>query len=417
MKTLLKIALYCIYLSVTVFLLGEFLLRIYFAYEITPRVLLYGTDKYENTFGADRQRLLEEQYDKEITEWEKREQESNTVYHQDREMGGYRKFFPNEEKYHRDAETGELFRIKINSRGFRGEDFVDEKQPNVVRILTLGASSTFGFFNRDHQTYPYQLQQLLEKDCPPVRFEVINFAIPKATADNIRTMLIAEGIKLKPDILTFYEGRNDSDKVHPMEFKGTTDDQNQSNQGTWYYLSRKLLLFRLADQLLFSHTKISGERVRKSLETVASRTSREFIGDLEQIRKLASMYNIHLIIANQQASSQSWFQVPIEQRKKMRGFSYGQEAGTIENLLANGQSISGYEFNFLIHRRLMKDLEQWASKNQLPFIDIIELLDGERDHLVSYVHLDSYANGIVAQAFASEIMQGFECAATADSGN
>jgi hypothetical protein len=77
----------------------------------------------------------------------------------------------------------------------------------------------------------------------------------------------------------------------------------------------------------------------------------------------------------------------------------------IERILRRGEPISGYEFDFLIHARLMRDLRNWAEKNELPFVDIIGLLDQERQHLVSWVHLDAYANGSVADALADEILQ------------
>ena len=409
MHRALKTCLYGLYLFVSVVLLSELVLRIYFAFEISPRVLAYGTPAFENTFGTGRRQQLEEEYDQELEEWIKREELENTVYHQDREMGGYRKFFPNEEKYHRDSETGESFRIGINSKGFRGPEIEETKPEGVIRILTLGASSTFGFFNRDDETYPSQLQKNLEKRCPDKIFEVINFAIPKSTADNIRSMLIAEGIRLRPDIMTFYEGRNDSDKTHPMDFKGGKTDHGAPQATIWDYLTDKLVVSRFVDQLISTRAKHEVAGVHESLESTAGRTSREFLGDLEAIRKLAENYNIHLIVANQQASSQSWFQVPLEKRKKMKGLTYRQEAEQIHYRIAQGQSISGYEFNFLIHQRLMQDLEDWAVANKLPFVDIIGLLDKKRDHLISYVHLDSYANGLIAASFGSEIQQHLQC--------
>ena len=405
----LKACLYVIYLLLAVVFLSEVLLRIYFAIEVSPRVLAYGTSAYENTFGKDRRQQLVEEYDKEFEDWVKREELENTVYHQDREMGGYRKFFSNEEKYHRDSETGESFRIGINSRGFRGPEIKEMKPEGVIRILTLGASSTFGFFNRDHETYPSQLQKNLEKRCPDKVFEVINFAIPKSTADNIRSMLIAEGIKLRPDIMTFYEGRNDSDKTHPMDFKGGETYDESPKVTFWDLLTEKLVAFRFVDQLISTKTRHGVDSVRESLDSVAERTSREFLGDLEAIRKLAGQYDIHFIVANQQASSQSWFQVPLEKRQIMKGLSYDQEAEQIHYRITQGESISGYEFNFLTHQQLMQDLEEWAVKNELPFVDIIELLDMERDHLISYVHLDAYANGLIADSFGSAVQQHLEC--------
>jgi hypothetical protein len=81
----------------------------------------------------------------------------------------------------------------------------------------------------------------------------------------------------------------------------------------------------------------------------------------------------------------------------------------IEHILQLGEPISGYEFDFLIHARLMRDLRNWAGKNKLPFVDIISLLDQERQHLVSWVHLDAYANGLVADALADEILHQRPC--------
>ena len=124
----LKVFLYGIYLLLAVVFLAEVLMRVYFSFEVSPRVLAYGTSAYENTYGKDRRRHLEEEYNKEFEEWVEREELENTAYRQDREMGGYRKFFPNEEKYHRDSETGESFRIAINSKGLRGAEFEEDKK-------------------------------------------------------------------------------------------------------------------------------------------------------------------------------------------------------------------------------------------------------------------------------------------------
>ena len=92
-----------------------------------------------------------------------------------------------------------------------------------------------------------------------------------------------------------------------------------------------------------------------------------------------------------------------------KGVTYGDEVASIERILQRGEPISGYEFNFLIHARLMRDLKAWAEKNRLPFVDIISLLDHERQHMVSWVHLDGYANGLVADALADEILQQRPC--------
>jgi hypothetical protein len=130
-----------------------------------------------------------------------------------------------------------------------------------------------------------------------------------------------------------------------------------------------------------------------------------FLFDLDKIRKLAERRNILFIVANQQANSKSWFGIPAAQRMSQKGVTYSDEKAGIERTLQRGEPISGYEFNFLIHARLMRDLRNWTKKNELPFVDIISLLDQERQHLVSWVHLDAYANGSIADALADEILR------------
>jgi hypothetical protein len=71
----------------------------------------------------------------------------------------------------RDPDTQEPYRVTINSRGFRGKEFSDEKKPGVIRVITLGESSTFGLHARDDETYPYDLEHFLNKDCPGRAFE------------------------------------------------------------------------------------------------------------------------------------------------------------------------------------------------------------------------------------------------------
>lgn len=53
----------------------------------------------------------------------------------------------------------------------------------------------------------------------------------------------------------------------------------------------------------------------------------------------------------------------------------------------------------------MRDVETWTHDKKLPFVDLIGVLDLERHHLVSWVHLDAYANGLVADALADEIVR------------
>ena len=165
-------------------------------------------------------------------------------------------------KYIKDIDSGKIFPVAINSHGFRGKDFSISKPDDVIRVLTLGASSTFGFFNKDYVGYSYLLEQRLNQLCHgPKRFEVINFAIPDAGAYEIRSMFIAEGLALDPDVITFYEGRNDSALLGPTDFRKARGSDTSTGwlQGAWNATTCVFILARFVDEQFAAHAHLSAD--------------------------------------------------------------------------------------------------------------------------------------------------------------
>lgn len=72
---------------------------------------------------------------------------------------------------------------RINRAGFRGAELPRDWQ-NRARVLALGASSTFGWRVRDDESWPAQLQALLQE-----RALVINAAVPSYTSGQARLYL------------------------------------------------------------------------------------------------------------------------------------------------------------------------------------------------------------------------------------
>ncbi|HET6349237.1 MAG TPA: hypothetical protein VFH88_09155, partial [Candidatus Krumholzibacteria bacterium] len=179
-----KVLFWCVLLVLPLFAL-ELSTRLYFAHQLGSSLLFYGTD------------LNRERGD-----------DSHSGYMN--LLDGYFKYHPHEKRFTRDKETGRLIPVGINSRGFRGREFSTAKAPGVTRIVTLGASSTFGFSDRDDETYPYYLEQFLNRDAHGKRFEVINMGIPHLKSNQIVALFEQEVLPLRPDIVTFYEGINDS---------------------------------------------------------------------------------------------------------------------------------------------------------------------------------------------------------------
>lgn len=73
---------------------------------------------------------------------------------------------------------GRKIRIEINSLGFRDREFHIEKPEGTFRIMAAGDSSTFGLNISLEETYPRQLESLLNEQVPGgPHFEVINAGV------------------------------------------------------------------------------------------------------------------------------------------------------------------------------------------------------------------------------------------------
>jgi hypothetical protein len=96
--------------------------------------------------------------------------------------------------------------IKINSLGFRADDF-DRREPSrAVSVGALGARTTFcPEVSDNHGTWPHHLDPKLADACPGVTFEVINTAVGGyTTSENVRN-LTHRLLPLDPNLAIYYE--------------------------------------------------------------------------------------------------------------------------------------------------------------------------------------------------------------------
>lgn len=100
-------------------------------------------------------------------------------------------------------------KIHINSKGFRGPEFYNEKG-DFIRITTIGDSCTFGAgSSSDEFTYPALLEKRLNSGSEKSSYEVINTGVPGYTSNQCLLYLKNELLKLRPDIIIVYCGWND----------------------------------------------------------------------------------------------------------------------------------------------------------------------------------------------------------------
>ena len=99
--------------------------------------------------------------------------------------------------------------FKLNSRGFKDEEF-SEKKENVYRILGIGDSFSFGVVPFEYNYLTLIESQLHQENA---NVEVLNMGIPSIGPKDYLSLLVKEGLALQPDmvLLSFFIG-NDFDE-------------------------------------------------------------------------------------------------------------------------------------------------------------------------------------------------------------
>lgn len=109
--------------------------------------------------------------------------------------------------------------IKINSHGFRDFEYNIKKNDDIFRIIIIGDSTTYGYGVQIEDTYPKQLEKLLNTKFINNKFEVLNMGHVGFNLIDYYNLLNEKGIKFEPDIIIFGVMRNDfnlfSKEDHP----------------------------------------------------------------------------------------------------------------------------------------------------------------------------------------------------------
>jgi hypothetical protein len=100
----------------------------------------------------------------------------------------------------------ELFRI--NSHGYRGEEFAIDKPAGVTRVMFYGGSSVFDAEARGEDDWPHRVERLLHRDGLS-NVEVINAGIPGFASSDAVGTFFAEGHRFAPDYVVLYDEWND----------------------------------------------------------------------------------------------------------------------------------------------------------------------------------------------------------------
>ncbi len=370
----------------------ELFLRLYFASQVGTDVLFYGvkSSKYQGMFDPGGASIAKEAMNHSVDAY-------NDF------LQGYWKYSPHQHATEHN-DRGEVFNVTINSMGFRGGEFTREKRSRTLRVVSLGASSTFGYHDKDNETYPSYLQDtlsqlLLEKGCEEfTSAEVLNLGIPHLESDNIVALFMAEALPLKPDVVTYYEGINDAhvDRAAsgpPSQRRGWIRNRISEFYG---WLRARFIAIALAGNL---HSTLAMRFSEAAIQNHMKGKADHFLQNVSRINDECKKDGILFVVANQQAKSQ------MIERDKMKGVTYAQEIELIRSKLATDGHVPMGGRDLITHESIMNALRNWASANNVAFVDVIKELDMHRDFLVTWVHLDAEGNQIVASVLAKQILE------------
>ena len=310
------------------------------------------------------------------------------------EEAGYLKYHPRQKKDGYD-EHGAQYWVGINAQGFRGRDFETAKPAGVVRIATLGGSSTFGYHDRDDETYPAYLEAQLnarlakEPIAGVARFEVMNFGIPHLDSAQVAALFEAEVLAYAPDVVTIYKGVNDTRHLKPSGGEQVLHAAAQRLVAAQFVYQVALPWFASFDGDDYAAAK-------------AGRAER-FLANLGRIRDRCAERGIRFVAITQQAQSD---RLP---RAELAKVSYAEEAEQTRAHLASGAKLTLRELQFLLQSDLMAALREWSAASRVELVDGNAALEqaGQRDALLSWVHLAPRGNAALAEAIAARVWEGW----------
>lgn len=134
---------------------------------------------------------------------------------------------------------------KINADGLnQTTNFTIEKPPNTFRIMALGDSFTFGENVNTEDNYPSQLQNLLDKKCTGVAFQVFNLGVEGYDIKYVVERYKLRGHKYAPDLLLWFIIDDDLKRINDLlvprskeyakQMKKTGEYQQLVKQGDFF---------------------------------------------------------------------------------------------------------------------------------------------------------------------------------------
>jgi lysophospholipase L1-like esterase len=281
---------------------------------------------------------------------------------------------------------GRNIHIKINSLGFRGDEFSRVKPPNTFRIAVLGASTTFNSEVSSNQaTWPARLQEKLRNAYPGMNVEVINASLGGYVANDNLKNLRHRVLPLDPDLVIYYEANNEiaADTFELAKKMGITSGSRQPAIVTT--LSKYSLMFDLAYKNLAILVRSRAAAAGK-IDRVPPDLPNHFISVLDEMRAALAEKNIPFVL--------STFIVKYR-RNQDRATQIAN--ADVAFYYMPWMSIDGMLDAMEVYNQAILD---YAKRQNLPVVDDREAIPADAQHFTDCMHLGDRGAEAMAERFA-----------------
>ena len=291
-----------------------------------------------------------------------------------------------------------IIEYKINSKGFRGKEFTENKN-SLNRIISLGGSTTMGLGSEYDMTYPAQLESMLKNE--KIDVEVLNFGLSSKSLSFIRKLLFSEAINYDPDLIIIYSNRNPA----LYDSQGTKINIEKDNQNIFIkkvnlFLIDNIMTFRLIFKTYrkIISMSISSDKIisphNVNVEHNIYYFTDQYKDTLEEIILFCKQKNIKVALVKQAVLFDEKIQKKIELE-------------TSKNLIETLKNLRNeplYDFNYaesfwiITNAILNKDLDLLSHHENTIIIDPVHELIKNKDNFSDYIHLTDKGNTVLAES-------------------
>lgn len=303
-----------------------------------------------------------------------------------------------------------IHQYTINSRGFRGKEV--DLQSDKFRIVALGGSTTIGLEVKDNETYPAQLELLLNYENK--KYEVLNMGFGSRSLNFVKNLLYSEVFKYKPQMLIIYNNRNNI--MYDASYNSVKDDGSYVNFNLdtrlikiHFILQENLMIYRLLLKIYKRMVSLSLDPNYLYSPYVDGGVREDYFingytDSLNEILKFCDKYNINKIVLVKQA-----YYINPEISKELLQYDVQELLDLYKQkyLIKKYGIQEGSNLWLVLGTILNKKIDNFKDNKKIIIVDPVLKLIEDKNNFVDYIHLSKKGNEVLAMEIFQAIINDY----------